>query len=277
MPFVINVYLMKYPGRLWSVTFCLFFAVSIFIHSSCRKPDPPSRVVFQFRHIVKDSILVKDDLRYMNAAANRYEVDELQYFISDITLWKVGKKTMISADNGIHYCDIDIPGTLSWSPGQEIAAGTYDSVSFIFGISEAKNISGIFVNPPERDMFWPEMMGGGYHYMKMNGKWEKPSGETEAFNMHLGIGMTEDLQGNVQFVHNCFTVTLPLDDCYISGDMVAPGFIIIMDINSWFETPYIWDWNIIGGHIMQNQEAMQRAAKNGADAFSVQYTGFHPE
>ena len=44
---------------------------------------------------------------------------------------------------------------------------------------------------------------------------------------------------------------------------------IIMNVDSWFKTPYIYDHNYWGGAIMQNQPAMQMVKENGVDVFSV--------
>ncbi|MBK7031097.1 MAG: hypothetical protein IPH45_18680 [Bacteroidales bacterium] len=43
-----------------------------------------------------------------------------------------------------------------------------------------------------------------------------------------------------------------------------------MDINSWFCTPNTWDFNVWGGYIMQNQDAMKTASENGADVFDIE-------
>ena len=32
----------------------------------------------------------------------------------------------------------------------------------------------MFVNPPEVNMMWPDVLGGGYHYLMLNGKWKTP-------------------------------------------------------------------------------------------------------
>jgi len=42
-----------------------------------------------------------------------------------------------------------------------------------------------------------------------------------------------------------------------------------MNINSWFDTPNLWDFDVMGGMMMQNQQAMRMACQNGADAFSI--------
>ncbi len=141
----------------------------------------------------------------------------------------------------------------------------YESISFVVGINEAKNKTGLFVNPPERDMFWPDMLGGGYHYMKMNGNWKAAGDTIKPFNFHLGIGMA----GTVVY-QNYFTVTLPLN---ITAGSLSNVYTITMNIEKWFEAPHVWDWNVIGGQIMQNQDAMRKASENGAFAFQVKHEG----
>jgi hypothetical protein len=42
-----------------------------------------------------------------------------------------------------------------------------------------------------------------------------------------------------------------------------------MNIESWFQTPHIYDHNYWGGAIMQNQAAMQMAKENGFDVFEI--------
>jgi hypothetical protein len=147
----------------------------------------------------------------------------------------------------------------------------YESISFVFGINEAKNKTGLFVNPPERDMFWPDIMGGGYHYMKMNGKWIAEENVVKPFNFHIGIGM--NMAGTI-FYQNYFTVTFPLN---IHAGSVSNEFTITMNIEKWFEAPNEWNWNEIGGQIMMNQEAMRKASENGVSAFHMSFKGVNIE
>jgi hypothetical protein len=247
------------------------------LSASCRKDDEGGKLIFSFEHRVGEDMLVKDSLEYVNAAGNHYEVNELQYFISDIALWQDGAKIILAADSGVHYVDIDIPSTFSWFPDQVLPAGEYDSISFMIGLSEVRNVSGYFVNPPERDMFWPEVMGGGYHYLKMNGKWRTPQGDINPFNLHLGVGMISDSISNDIFIQNYLKITMPLYNCDIHDTQLSRTLTFSMDINSWFETPNNWDWNIIGGQIMQNQDAMHNAVENGLDAFTVSYLAENPK
>lgn len=248
------------------ILFIAGFLCAILCIDSCKDDETKyAPVAFVFEHQVNGTDLQKGEMKYTNLAGNVYEVDELQYFISDVTLKKSsGQQVSITSDSAIHYIDLAIPASLSWNPADRIPVEAYDSISFIFGISESKNKTGLFVNPPQRDMFWPDMMGGGYHYMKMNGKWKAPGDVIKPFNFHLGIGMGE--MG--VFYQNYFKVTLPLK--FVPGE-VSNVFYITMNIEKWFEAPNIWDWNVIGGQIMQNQPAMHKACQNGAHVFEARH------
>lgn len=237
-------------------------------------PDDPlpetGKVKLYFQHLFSGEPVTFDTLRYTNAAGNLMMFTEIQYFISDVTLhYGDGTKYMIQAWKDIHYIDSDIPATMTWDVYDAIPTGKVDSVTFTFGINETKNQSFIFVNPPESLMFWPDILGGGYHYLKLNGKWIDHLQRISPFNFHLGIGQVYDNQGNITgFVQNFFTVCL--DD---TGFVVKKGetvnAVIIMDVESWFDTPEVWDLNFWGGDIMQNQAAMQAACLNGKDAFRI--------
>jgi len=241
---------------------------AILLITSCKEDEVKSVTPeFVFQHIVKGSGLQKGVMNYTNQAGNVYEVDEIQYFISEVTLKTAsGQLISITSDSAIHYVDLAIPSTLTWRTADLIPVTDYDSISFVFGINETKNKTGLFVNPPERDMFWPDMMGGGYHLMKMNGKWKAPGDVFKAFNFHIGIGM--GAMGT--FYQNYFKVTLPFKNVPSSANNVI---VVTMNIEKWFESPNLWDWNVIGGQIMQNQSAMRKACENGAHVFSVSLSG----
>lgn len=223
---------------------------------------------FVFKQYINGYEFQKGAMNYTNQAGNLYQVDELQYFISEVTIKLANGQVMpITSDNAIHYVDMDIPSTLTWSPKDRLPVTDYESITFVFGITEAKNKTGMFVNPPERDMFWPDMMGGGYHNMKMNGKWLAEGDTVKAFNFHLGTGISDIPSVNYQ---NYFTVTLPLN---VHAGTLSNKFTLTMNIEKWFDAPNIWNWNVIGGQIMQNQDAMHEACENGANVFQISHEG----
>ena len=212
---------------------------------------------------------------YINSAGNQYLITEVKYFISDITLYpEQGVPQLISQWDDIFYIDDDIPSTLEQLIYDPIPAGAYDSLTFVFGITEAKNQSFMYVNPPEVNMFWPEVLGGGYHYMMINGKWKNTTGETLPFNFHLGIGQLYkgddyNVDSIYAYVQNYFTVRFDNSSFTIfDGDTL--NLKLTMNIESWFDTPYVYDHNFWGGDIMQKQPAMEMARENGRDVFSFQ-------
>jgi hypothetical protein len=235
---------------------------------------PSGTITFHIDHQVNGQPLKKNELVYTNAAGNEYLVTELKYFISDITFYRNnGTRTMIGDPKDIFYIDDDIPATKTLQFDDKIPPGTYDSITFIFGISEAKNKSFIFPDPPEAYMAWPEILGGGYHYMMMNGKWKDINSMILPFNFHLGIGQLYKGNGyNVDsiyaFVQNCFAVSLP-GSGFTIGNQESLAFQLTMNIENWFDNPHVFDFDYWGGAIMQKQPAMQMAKENGWNVFTI--------
>ena len=259
----------------------LLFLLVVIINFSCKKPQEnplvaeTGHISFKFTHVVDGLPLQIDTMKYVNAAGNPYSIYDLQYFISDVTLHKSdGTKKIISDWKDIDYVDIHIPSTLTWDVYDSIPVGTYDSISFTFGISGAKNKSFMFVNYPEVNMMWPDLLGGGYHYMMINGKWQDSISQIENFNFHLGIGQlyksnaTNCVDSIYAFVQNYFNVTLP-NSTFSITEGTTRHVEIIMNVDSWFKTPHIYNHNYWGQNIMQNQSALQIVKENGYDVFTA--------
>jgi hypothetical protein len=253
----------------------ILIVVFLILFGSCKKDDSSDeetkasgKIRFEFYHNVDGQPLLIDTLIYTNNAGNVYMVNEIQYFISDITLHG-SPAYIIDAWKDIHYIDTDLPETQAWDVFDDIPAGYYDKISFTFGINEQKNQSLMFVNPPESFMFWPEYLGGGYHYLKLNGKWRDTLQVVVPFNFHLGIGQVYDTSGTITaFIQNYFTVDLPQSAITINpGQTTTIG--IIMNIENWFKEPNTYDHNVWGGDIMQTQAAMQAGCENGDNVFSI--------
>ncbi len=252
--------------------------LSLLPMSSCRENGEEQHntgLTIDFRHVVGNSTLVFNAMNYTNAAGNPYEVTEIMYFISDLKLYHHdGRVISFSEWEDINYIDTNYPETLSWKTESDIPEGQYDSIRFTFGISSAKNQSFMFVNPPEVNMAWPEVLGGGYHYLMLNGWWNNSEGVRSPFNFHLSIGQIyENNSGNVNditgFIDNSFVVT-PAGTSFNITKEAQNKLTLMMDVNSWFETPEVFNLDYFGGAIMQNQEAMLVGCRNGADAFRLE-------
>lgn len=249
-----------------------FIAIGI---SSCKKDDLLPETVygsvkFSFNHLYNTIPIKQDTTIYPDGVGNLFQVNEIQYFISDIKLYKSdGKKYTISAWREFQYVDLDIPSSLSWNTTDKIPIGSYDSITFTFGFSKEKNKSFMFVNAPEVNMFWPEFLGGGYHYMKFNLKWLDTTGFLRGFPLHLGIGQITDTSGTITgFVHNNFTVNLPQAKFAIKENGITE-IPIQMNVENWFKNPHTVNLKTLPSDIMQNQNAMKMFCENGRNVFSV--------
>jgi hypothetical protein len=260
------------------ITKLVLLTLMVFLFISCdHKPDDKpatGKIQILFEHRVNSQLLVKDQMIYTNAAGNHYEITGLKYFISDVTLHKHdGSTYLIKTGSRSRYVDIDIPDSLRWVVKDQIPVASYDSISFTFGLNEELNKSNSFVNPPQSNMAWPEILGGGYHFMMMDGWFNNTLAVRSPFNFHLGTGQIYlsgmDTKNITGFVQNYFHVKLPAS----AFEMTANGIMrmkFVMNIDSWFTTPTNWDFNQWSIMIMQNQPAMQIIKSNGKDVFSFE-------
>ncbi len=271
-PIIGNFVFMMMKADILFITLLFIVLVSI---SGCTDPSPEpdqpyGKIIFRFSHYCDGQPIDFDLRKYVNEAGNEYMVNEIQYFISDVNLKSTGNDYMINAWKDIHYIDTDIASTQEWNVFDNIPAGGYQSILFTFGIKEEKNVSLMYSDPPESLMFWPEYLGGGYHYMKLNGKWLDTNNLERPFNFHLGIGQEYDpVSGDITgFVQNYFEVVVQA-----SSFVIYPGetttIDLVMHVDRWFNTPHTYDHNYWGGDIMQKQAAMKVACENGQDVFGI--------
>ena len=245
----------------------LILAVLIFLAASCNTHEK-GRIEIHFTHTVDGNPVQLNKLIYTNAAGNQYQVDEIKYFISKLILLdEEGRSVKIVQNNGIHYVDCSLPNTLHWKI-DDIPEGNYIAVSFVFGLDESDNISNRFVNPPESNFSWPQPLGGGYHYMQINGFFLNKEDKTTNMTIHTGIGQIRDEEEQTtEFVHNHFTVSLPVSFFVCTDNTIF--LTLNMEVQHWFDTPNLYDFNEFGSGIMQNQKAQQMLKENGENVFMI--------
>ncbi|MCF8304530.1 MAG: hypothetical protein K9I94_14750 [Bacteroidales bacterium] len=264
----------------------VLFSVAIILFAACSKSHKAKivesgNIVLNFNHKIVNKPIWYDTLIYVNEAGNPYLINEIQYFISEVALFdQNGDSVAINQWKDIHYVDTDIKTTWRWEVFDKIPARTYNMIKFTFGLNEEKNQSYRFVNPPENNMFWPEYLGGGYHYLKLNGKWLPEGEEREMpFDFHLGIGQiyeddttysdtTYDIPAIKEFVHNYFTVELDQKQFTINRNE-STKVEIVMNVERWFTGPNVFNFDVWKGYIMQNQQAMEIARENGHNVFTI--------
>lgn len=239
---------------------------------SCAKHNECAYVDLNICYEVNGEALVTDTLCYTNEAGNLFLITEIQWFLSNIQLldmdgeWHTLRQreatdSVAELTEHIFYIDTDIPESQVLH-GKKVPVGHYTAMRFTFGLDETDNETGLFCDPPESDMFWPDMLGGGYHYMKLNGKYAGGEGRLKPLAVHLGIGQNESL---TQFYQNYFIVELPIN--FNVKANTENHLDLTMVIDNWFRNPNTIDFNDMGSGIMQNQNAQRLLNGNGQDVF----------
>lgn len=262
--------------KLIKISLLITIIAMMLISVSCKDDgdDNPEenkgKIVLNFDHKLNGSEIDYDTLKYTNAAGNEYLLYEIQYFISNLTVYKDGDAIKLDGWKNIHYVDSDIDESMSWEVYDELEPGDYDSLVFILGIPEEQNESFMYVNQPETNMNWPEYLGGGYHYMKINGKWKDPnSNYLRGFAFHLGPGQYYDNNGDITGFYDLSFKIRDENSNFSVNAGEKTNINIIMNVEEWFQNPNAYDHNVHGGDIMENPPAMELAVENGKTVFEI--------
>lgn len=105
-------------------------------------------------------------------------------------------------------------------------------------------------------MEWPEPLEGGYHYMKLEGKFDS-AGTIKNYQAHTGPLMRKSY---------CIHIDLTTSDFSITTHQTE--IILVMDVNQWWKEPADLNLDDISG-IMENAYYQLQLKENGTDVFSV--------
>ena len=176
-----------------------------------------TKIFLNFSHNVDRNPVSMDDLSHTNLAGENYNVLTLKYLISDIKLISDDSEILL---NSIHFVDFSEPSTMVID-SDIIENGSY-TLQFRFGLDSTTNVTNSFVNETfHTSMAWPEMMGGGYHYMKLEGSY---TNDSTFYNTHTGPTMGMDHSFLCSF-------DVPIN---INNSTNNLEYAIEMNINNWY-------------------------------------------
>lgn len=228
-------------------------------------PGPQGSLTLLLDHEVDGAPLLFDTLAFQTPDSLPYQVETLVYYLSDLALRR--PDGTFHETEGVHYRDARLGDTRAWTLA-EAPNGAYDAVRFTFGLDEGWNVNGALPFTIEHiNMQWPDPWGGGYHYMRFEGKYVAAPDTLEAIALHTGAGIPE---GDTIRYHHFFSVTLPAE-VTIAGD--AWEIRLVMDLNEWFEHPQPYRLPDHPGVIMRDLPAQLLLEANGQDVFSVAASG----
>lgn len=242
---------------------CLFLC-------SCHREPMAGKLEISFSFTFNGNVITFNNQEYKIESGNLVKIADIRYFISDLQLVdKQGRRYGFShAGNNVHYVDSRIASTCRWVSDEPLPTGVYEYVEFVYGLDSIQNRSGRFLNPPEADMAWPEVLGGGYHYMQINGYWAASVSDTvfKPFGLHTGKGQADTETGTV-FYDNHVRLSDTLRLYVTEGNTTS--IAVNMEVAEWFRNPHRWDFGHFGGAVMQNPAAQQVLKDNVAGVFSL--------
>lgn len=234
---------------------------------------PTYSATINMKQMVEGNTLMMNtmNLPYTNAAGQKYKVTKVQYLISDIRFNKSDGSSFLIDE--YHYVDLNDTSTLTFQPTTKVPKADYSSISFTFGFDENDNVDGQYSDLNIKSWQWPSDpnsmpgdLGGGYHFMRLEGNFEDSTGNSTAeFKTHMG--RARDLSTNpVSYLNNHF-VAMPSNSAIsISTDF---SFDIVMNIEKWYDAPFQWDFDTWNFPVMGNFNAQRALNQNGPTVFTI--------
>ncbi len=198
-----------------------------------------------------------DVTEYTNAHGEVLTLSKLVYLISDITFTNANGDVYTGDDYNL--INVREGENLTFTPNVAIPAGDY-SVSFTFGFNDEDNAE-VYQDLNSADGGWnvPLILGGGYHYMRMEGKFTSaiitPT-ETN-FQFHT-IRAANPMVSPLLLTDTSFVVNLGV---ITVGETTQ--IEIAMNVAEWFKNPNTWDLNVLYTMLMPNYDAQIMMNENG--------------
>ena len=238
----------------------LFLSIIFFSSCSSDNDEPIKEVTikFNFTQNWDGTAIEKSDLgttEYTNKLGTKLTIEKLRYLISRITLTNGAGK--ITTFDGYKLVDLSDLESLTFSPSQKTSEGTY-KLAITFGFNNDDNYDKIY--PDLANWIVPDMLGGGYHYMQLEGKFlnNKPTPEQQNFTYHVIRAVNKTDPANLKFENTFFTVDL--GNISIKNNATID---IKMNVAEWFKNPNDWDLNTLNSMLMPNFEAQKKIFANG--------------
>lgn len=187
---------------------CLLITTSLFAQKT-------GTVTLHFDNVVGNEELVLKNKQYTNATGEQFNVDFLQYYVSNIRLQrKDGSEYVVPQDDSYFLIREQLPETHK-AVLNNVPKGEYVGVSFVIGVDSLRSASEVSkrkgcldVGGDGKDMYWA--WNSGYIFVKMEGTSPQipltGNRKEPVFLYHIGLfgGM-----GDKKTLNNLKTAQLP--------------------------------------------------------------------
>jgi len=226
--------------------------------------DTPENVIISidFSHHWEGTNVTAADFgttQFTNAHGEVLTISKLRYLISKVTLYNSYGDAI--EFQGYQLVDLSDENTLKFAINSVFPPGNYTRMSFVYGFNEADNIDNAYPDLNVAEWAWPDLLGGGYHFMQFEGSYNNTIGSQQPFAYHNGTARVSD----GVFEQNFITVDVDGFSINRSADIN-----IKMNVAEWFKNPNTWDLNTLDGGLMGNYDAQIMMNQDGQNVFSVE-------
>lgn len=197
-------------------------------------------------------------LELTNANGEVISIERIRYLISKIEL--VNNDGIAFSMKDYNLLDLSKPETFTFNSDQQIPTGNY-TLRFVWGFNEEDNADGVYPDLNTLSWNWPAMLGGGYHFLQFDGKYNVDTMSPSPFNYHNGTARVS--AGN--FEQNFVTFTFSEIIAINSNTSIE----LKMNIAELFKNPNTWDLNVLDTPLMPNYGAQKMMQANIQDVFTI--------
>lgn len=235
---------------------------------SCNKNDDDqnaqnTNITFNFLHNFDGEVVNNtnfNNIQYTNAFGTELSFTKLRYLITNVILTNQANVATVAKD----YQLVDVTENTGLTiSGTSLPEGIYD-VKMRFGFEQAENTSNIYPDLNAASWNVPEMLGGGYHYMQLEGRYMDTNNEASIYAYHTISAVQNPGPDNSR---EDTSIEIDLGTISISGSSTIIN--VNMNIAEWFENPNTWNLNELNGMLMGNYNAQKLMEENGQNVFSV--------
>lgn len=245
------------------IKICIFTLIILLVSSCSSDDDTPAdrvSITFNFNHLWEDTPIVSSDFgntTFTNANGTNMIINDVRYVISDINLIHESGETISLTEYVL--VDVDEEIGLSFTTSKTILPGNYTDVTFRFGFKEEDNVDGAYPDLNSANFNVGLDLGGGYHFMQMNGTYIDNNNTSSAYNYHViaavdtSVPVSDRVREDTSILFSVGSVSVESNT----------NINLSVDLAGWFKNPNIWDLNVWDTMLMGNYEAQQDMYENG--------------
>ncbi|WP_299108462.1 MbnP family protein [uncultured Tenacibaculum sp.] len=189
---------------------------------------------------------------FTNKLGTKLTIEQLRYLISRVAL--VDGKDNVTLFDGYNLVDLSKEESLTFNLPKKVSEGSY-KLSFVFGFNNEDNKTNAYQDLNTASWNVPAMLGGGYHFMQLDGKYTSTDLTKKPYNYHAikAYNTSTSESEDTFFIVDLGTISLTNNST----------IEIKMNIAQWFKNPNDWNLNDLDVSLMMNFDAQKQMHSNG--------------